>query len=126
MLRSNTYFSSQYEKLVDKNQRFKNLPEVLEPKTIYGQLQHIFHIRVPKSQKLRLEDPINVVIAVLAPCKILRSRKDVDIHYYRDLGGLEFLDIQHVQCVVMRIVGPQNQWAIADRSGTLCRAQWDE
>jgi hypothetical protein len=112
-------------KACDKNQRFKNLPEDLEPKTIYGQLRHIFHIQVPKSTKLGLEDAINVVIAILAPCKILRSRKDLDIHYYKELGGLEFLDIQHVQCVVMRIVGPQNQWAIADRSGTLCCAQWD-
>jgi hypothetical protein len=82
---------------------------------------------MPASNELSLEHSVNFVIAALTCCKITRSRTDgMDIHYYKDLGATEFLDIEHVQCVVMRIVAPKNSWAIADRSGSLCRAQWDD
>ncbi|EIW62612.1 uncharacterized protein TRAVEDRAFT_115107 [Trametes versicolor FP-101664 SS1] len=113
-----------YEVLVDLNTRFRNLPVILQPKTLYGQLQRIFEIQLsslPHNGNPPGDPPPPVVLAAIQTCDIQRSNDALDIHYYSRMGGIDYVDITTIQCVVGRIKDRGN-FAIIDRSGTLSRA----
>jgi hypothetical protein len=60
---------------------------------------------------------------------VMRSVKidEVDtygINYYQEMGPLEVVDINTIQCVVGRIQD-RKRWAIVDRSGFLAQLQLD-
>ncbi|KAH9847274.1 hypothetical protein C2E23DRAFT_742220 [Lenzites betulinus] len=110
-----------YEVLVDQNARHRNLPIVLQPKTLYGQLQRIFEIQLSPLSPQDAAAPSPIILAAIHVCDIQRSNNNLDIHYYTRMGRVDYVDITTIQCVVGRIKD-RGQFAIIDRSGTLSRA----
>ncbi|KAL7277981.1 hypothetical protein ACG7TL_007934 [Trametes sanguinea] len=111
-----------YEVLVDRNARFRNASVVLEPRTLYGQLQHIFEVQLSAMPAYGYPlKPTPVVLAAIQTCQVQSSNPSLDIHYYSRMGATDYVDIQTIQCLVGRIKD-RGQFAIIDRSGSLSRA----
>ncbi|EIN05119.1 hypothetical protein PUNSTDRAFT_29607, partial [Punctularia strigosozonata HHB-11173 SS5] len=112
-----------YQLLVDKYAHQRRRAPEYEDHTFYGQLQHIFVLRLPASQTLGIKKDETVLFAVIRTCDVTRRHPRLDIHYYERTGRLEVVDVTAIQCLVGRIPVPtSNEWAIIDRSGTLARA----
>jgi hypothetical protein len=105
---------------VDRESRVRGRAPNFELKTFFGQLQHIFTVRLPHCRDLGLVTDTTVILAVIRNCKI-EAVNDLDMHYYRDMGRLDVVDVTCLQCLVGR-VKDNNRWAIIDRSGNLVRA----
>jgi hypothetical protein len=113
----------QYELLVDKHAGTKGVPSEFTPKSFFGQLKNILVVTLSASKPLKLSAPTTLILAVIHSCNV-DAHDDLDIHYYKNLGRTEVVDMTAVQCVVGRVkVG--GRWAILDRSGSMARAYYD-
>jgi len=92
------------------------------PETFYGQLQHIFVVRLPAAIQRLLGDsnPEILILGAIFTCNI-EEKNDLDMHYYKTHGRTEVVDITTIQCLVGRIKD-RGSWTIIDRSGDLARA----
>src|ERR1700727_1336440 len=89
----------QYEILVDANSRVRRRAPDFKLTTFFGQLQHIFLVHVPATRALRVTKNTVVLLAAIQNCNIL-TNNDLDMHYYRDLGHLDVVDMTCLQCLV--------------------------
>jgi len=101
--------------LVDKNARYPKRPVILEPRIFFGQLQHIFVVRLEPSPVLGLTEKETLILAAIRTCADPRIKGENNIYYYSREGQLEIVDMECVQCLVGR-VKDGNEWAIIDRS----------
>ena len=83
-------------------------------KTFFGELQRIVRVNVPATPHLNLEEPQALFYAIVKQCNATQSREG--FWEYKELGGLEAVDLGLVQCVVGRIFD-RGKWVIIDRSG---------
>ena len=67
------------------------------------------------------QPPPPVLLAAIQTCNIDRSNDALDIHYYSRMGGVDYVDVTTVQCLVGRIKD-RGHFAVIDRSGSLSRA----
>lgn len=104
----------QYEATVDRNARAKNKHPDMVLKTFFGELQQIVKIDLPATSQLNLEEPQMLIYAIVKQCNAKQSNEG--LWEYKELGGLEAIDIGLVQCVVGRIFD-RGKWVIIDRSG---------
>ena len=101
--------------LVDKNARYPRRAIILEPCVFFGQLQHIFVIKLGPSPALNLTQKTSLILAAIRACANPQMKSDNGIYYYSREGPLEVVDVNCVQCLVGR-VKDGNEWAIVDRS----------
>jgi hypothetical protein len=81
-------------------------------RNFFGQLNRILLIELPSTQRLNLDEPTTVIVALIREVKAtLRN----GIYYYKDFGVDEVVDLTTLQCVVGRIQD-RDEWAIVDRS----------
>ncbi|KAJ7234807.1 hypothetical protein C8J57DRAFT_1574508 [Mycena rebaudengoi] len=116
-----------YSQLVDIHANRRNVKPEYEPRSFYGQLQHIFVVNVAAAAALGLESDETLFLAAIRNCKI-DCANSLDMHYYRNAGRLEVVDMTCVQCLVGRVktkVKGVDMWAIIDRSGTLARPYYN-
>jgi hypothetical protein len=109
----------QYEATVDRNAKAKNKPVEMVPGTFFGELQRIVKIDVPATPQLNLKEPQTLFYAIVKQCNATQSKQG--FWEYKELGGLEAIDIGFVQCVVGRVFD-RGKWVIIDRSGSLAHA----
>jgi hypothetical protein len=107
--------NAQYEMEVDKNARYPKRPIVLESRIFFGQLKHIFVIKLGASPILKLTEETTLILAVIRACANPQMKGENGIRYYSREGHLEVVDMNCVQCLVGR-VKDGNEWAIIDRS----------
>ncbi len=111
--------------LVDKNARYPNRPVINEERTFYGQLQRILAIDlkpIPTAVPSKTA-PSTLVLGVIRTCTIEGDHSVLDIHFYKNLGRVEVVDLTTIQCVVGR-VRDRGRFGIIDRSGTLARPEF--
>lgn len=102
--------------LIDKNARYRSKPVELEPATFFGQLRHIFVVRLGVSKRLKLKKPETLILAAIRSCANVQTRgSGYNIPFYKQEGPLELVDMNCVQCVVGRMKDG-NEWAILDRN----------
>jgi len=78
----------------------------------FGQLNRILLIELPSAQRLNLDEPTTVIVALIREVKTtLRN----GIYYFKNFGVEEVVDLNTLQCVVGR-VWDRDEWAIIDRS----------
>jgi hypothetical protein len=78
----------------------------------FGQLDRILLLKLPSTQRLNLDEPTTVIVALIKEVKAtLRN----GIYYYKNIGVDEVVDLSMLQCVVGRIQD-RGEWAIIDRS----------
>jgi hypothetical protein len=78
----------------------------------FGQLNRILLLELPSAQRLNLDEPTTVIVALIREVKAtLRN----GIYYYKNFGVDEVVDLSTLQCVVGRI-RDRDEWAIIDRS----------
>ncbi|KAG5644031.1 hypothetical protein DXG03_009246 [Asterophora parasitica] len=125
-----------YAMLVDKFGRRKRRKPVYELQTFYGQLQHIYLLKLPPSCSRDLKVDSNgtedttVILAGIRSYKLDEGENvtladaGLDFQFYTTTGGFDVVDITSVQALVGRVQSLENtrQWVIIDRSGTLARA----
>jgi len=70
-------------------------------KTFFGELQQIVKIELPPTSNLNLNEPQTLFYAIVKQCNAEQSREG--FWEYRELGGLEAVDLGLVQCAVGRI-----------------------
>ena len=87
--------------------------------TYFGELQQIVKIDLPVTLDLNLKEPQSVFYAIVKQCNAVRSKDG--FWEYKELGGLEAVDLGLVQCVVGRILD-RGKWVIIDRSGERAHA----
>lgn len=87
--------------------------------TFFGELQQIVKIDLPATPHLNLKEPQAVFYAIVKQCKAEQSRGG--FREYKELGGLEAVDLGLIQCVVGRIFD-RGKWVIIDRSGERAHA----
>ncbi|EPS93333.1 hypothetical protein FOMPIDRAFT_1136369, partial [Fomitopsis schrenkii] len=110
-----------YDTIVDKNAHFPRRPVINELRSFFGQLRYIVVLHFPVCHPLGLREPTTIALAAICSCPIVKSHKDLDIHYYTKEGAIDVVDLTCVQCVIGR-VKDGNSWAVIDRSGSLSRA----
>ena len=93
------------------------------PETFYGQLQHIFVVKNPGATQLLVGEPEILILGAILTCDI-EEKNDLDMHYYKNHGRTEVVDITTIQCLVGR-VKDCGFWTIVDRSGNLARATFE-
>ncbi|KAJ7804467.1 hypothetical protein B0H14DRAFT_2383690, partial [Mycena olivaceomarginata] len=97
----------------------------LKPQDFFGQLQHIFVVKLPPADDLDLTKETTLILAAVTECKIT-AKNDLDMHYYREEGPLQIVDITTLQCVVGRVqTTDKKHWAILDHSGSAARPYYD-
>ena len=102
----------QYTQLVDRHARRRGKTPEFELQNFFGQLKRILLLELPSAQRLNLDKPTTVILALIREVKTtLRN----GIYYYKDFGVEEVVDLSTLQCVVRRIQD-RNEWAIIDRS----------
>ena len=78
----------------------------------FGQLNRILLLELLSAQRLNLDRPTTVIVALIREVKAtLRN----GIYYYKNFGVDEVVDLSTLQCVVGRIQD-RDEWAIIDRS----------
>jgi hypothetical protein len=78
----------------------------------FGQLGRILLLELPSAQRLNLDEPTTVIIAIIREVKAtLRN----GIYYYKNFGVDKVVDLNMLQCVVGRI-RDRDEWAIIDLS----------
>ncbi|RPD71195.1 hypothetical protein L226DRAFT_547468 [Lentinus tigrinus ALCF2SS1-7] len=108
-----------------RNARYRNRPAIMEPRTFYGQLLHILVIDVkpiPTAVPPKTTDT-KLVLGVIRTCVTDGDHNVLDIHYYKNHGRVEVVEITTIQCVVGR-VKDRGRFAIIDRSGALARPEF--
>jgi hypothetical protein len=120
--------------LVDKFAHMRRRKPVFEPKTFYGQLEHIYVIRLtPSGSDIQVNSDLQtpIILAAIRNCKTREQGptelEGLDIHLYSTMGGLDVVDITSVQALVGRVkyTVDGGGWAVIDRSGSLAQAEWD-
>ena len=87
--------------------------------SFFGELQRIVKIAIPATSDLKLKEPQTLFYAIVRQCNAKQSREG--FWEYKELGGLEAVDIGLIQCVVGRIFD-RGKWVIIDRSGDRAHA----
>jgi hypothetical protein len=106
--------------LVDRNARYPKRPVMFELQTFFGQLQHIFVIRLKASPVVGLTEDTTLILAAIRACADAKLKAENNIYYYLREGHLEVVDMECVQCLVGR-VKDGNSWAIIDCSESCAR-----
>lgn len=94
---------------------------VLQP--FFGELQRVVKIELPAAPQLNLREAQTLFYAIVKQCNAVQSREG--FWEYKDLGGLEAVDLGLVQCVVGRIFD-RGKWVIIDRSGDRAHADIED
>ena len=105
----------------------------MRQKTLYGQLQRLLVIKLlqptPLPLPLRDDPPSHIVLAFIQNCKIDDTTNPIsgslDIHHCTQMGALDVVDINTIDCVVGR-VKDRGRFSIIDRSGSLSRSFYGE
>lgn len=119
--------SHKYELAVDRNARYRNRPTDFVLKTFWGQLRQILVVDInpiPSATPPEM-DAQTLLLAVIHTCTIENSHNALDIHYYKNHGRKEVVDLDTIQCCVGQ-VKDRGRFAIVDRSGPLARAVFTE
>ena len=87
--------------------------------TFFGELQRIVKIDLPETSHLNLKEPMTLFYAIVKQCNTKQSKEG--FWEYKELGGLEAVDIGLIQCAVGRIFD-RGKWIIVDRSGECAHA----
>ena len=87
--------------------------------TFFGELQQIVKIDLPATSRLNLKEPCTLFYAIVKQCNAEQSREG--FWEYKELGGLEAVDVGLIQCVVGRVFD-RGKWVIVDRSGERAHA----
>jgi hypothetical protein len=115
----------QYQLLIDIYARVKRKRPEFEPRIFFGQLLRVFVVDIPEAlqeaeqaEESDKEDAdlraTQWIYAVIRSVKILETDA-FGINYYEEMGEIEIVDLEMVQCVIGRI-RDRNRWAIVDRS----------
>lgn len=105
---------------MDTNSRLRRRAPNFKLTTFFGQLKHIFLVRIPAAKALGITKNTIVLLAAIRNCNIL-TKNDLDMHYYQNFGRLDVVDVTCLQCLVARVLDDKT-WVIFDRSGSLSRA----
>ena len=97
---------------MDRHARRRGKTPDFVSQNFFGQLKRILLLGLPSAQRLNLDEPTTVILALIREVKATLKN---DIYYYKDFGVEEVVDLSNLQCVVGRI-WDRGEWAIIDRS----------
>lgn len=104
---------------MDTNTRRRNADEALRRKSFYGQLKHIYVVKMPATSDLcgPRETPREdtLVLAVVQSFILAKHRIAKSTPVSEGTGRLEVVDMTSVQCLVGRVSQGRN-WAFIDRT----------
>jgi hypothetical protein len=121
----------QYEVYVDTHARQRNRAPALAPRTFYGQLRHIYLIKLQNTAAIQIRKPKiylpvdhSILLVAVGTCEVTAMDDRLDLHLYSRLRqASDIVDATALQCVVGRVPdGSRDGYGIVDRSGTLARA----
>lgn len=113
----------QYEATVDWNANSRNKQPDMMLQTFFGELQRVVKINLPATPQLKLREQQTLFYVIVKQCNAVQSREG--FWEYRELGGLEAVDLGLVQSVVGQIFD-QGKWVIIDRSRDRAHADIDD
>jgi hypothetical protein len=105
-----------YEAEVDFYERQVNRASVMVKRFFFAELHRIIRLKIPANKDLYLGECEEVFMALVKTCKA-----EQDKHGYwkfSGLGGLEFIDLTTIRCMV-GCVYDRGAWYIIDRSSQM-------
>ena len=94
------------------------------PTEYFRQLHKILAIEIPPRAVSSINQPMNVVLAIISP-RETKNETPLNIPYYTEPSKVtpRVVDINTVMCIVGRI-NDRGRWAIVDHSGDMARAEF--
>ncbi|TBU31203.1 hypothetical protein BD311DRAFT_786599 [Dichomitus squalens] len=114
-----------YEDWVDRHARNHRADPDFVAKDFWGQLLNIFVLNIDDSGAYLLGEHSSrrtFFLTEVRRCKIV-SKDVLGNMYYREMGTVDVVDLESIQCVVGRIYD-RKEWAIVDRSDPLAHASF--
>jgi hypothetical protein len=107
--------------LVDKNERYRNLPIQMECRDFWGQLLKIIVVNLDDAQarSLQLDSARRVVLGVIRRAKAKENKNGIVC--FKSYGQLDIVDLNCIQCTVGRVLY-DGEWMVLDRSGPYAQA----
>lgn len=111
---------SQFVPYVDRNARARNRETNLQQEICYGQLTHVFLIRILRTPDLAINSATEVAFAIIEECykPVRHAASGFNIFTYTKRKAAQAVDIITVQGLVGRVYHDK-KWAILDRNGAL-------
>ena len=97
---------------MDRHTRHPKKTPDFEENDFFGQLKRVLVLELPPAPQLNLTKPTTLILALIQEA---RTRLNHGIHFYKEFGAEEVVDLKTLQCVVGR-VRSGGEWAIIDRS----------
>lgn len=114
----------QYELLVDQYAHQPRRESNFVRKTFFGQVLRFLVVDIHSDHHDIQQD--RFIYAVIHEANISEPANDNHpINYYKDLGRIELVDLNMVQCLVGRIKD-RNKWAIIDRSHSRAKTSFSQ
>ena len=111
----------QYQLAVDKFAHIPRRAPEFELQDFFGQILRFVIVNIPHSPIHNIKGD-SFIYAFINQVKISEPATNQSrINYYEDLGLMEFVDLNQVNCVVGRIKD-RSKWSIIDRSKLLAQA----
>ena len=111
----------QYQLAVDKFAHLPRRAPEFELQDFFGQILRFIIVNIPHSPIHKIKAG-SFIYALINQVKNLEPATDqCGINYYEDLGPMEFVDLNQIECVVGRIKD-RSKWSIIDRSKLLVQA----
>ncbi|KDQ10973.1 hypothetical protein BOTBODRAFT_177668 [Botryobasidium botryosum FD-172 SS1] len=113
-----------YVQLVDQLANHRNQPPFFKKQEFYGQIQKIVTFTVHPSPSFpNINALTHIVLAVIAPCHIVKSKK-IKFPHYRKLCPFEVVDVHYIEALVGRVKRQgTSDWYIVEREGIFARIQ---
>ncbi|XP_006456624.1 hypothetical protein AGABI2DRAFT_122508 [Agaricus bisporus var. bisporus H97] len=89
-----------YVQTVNRFARQQNRPPEFVPRVYFGQLKRLLILEVPPIPELSQDTPSKIIFAVVQGVKTFQEN---NIYYYTDLGPIEIIDLNTIECVVGRV-----------------------
>lgn len=84
-------------------------------KTFFGQVLRFLVVDIPSDDQQDIQHDIFIYAAIREANITEPANNHCPINYYKELGRIELVDLNQIQCLVGRI-WDRNKWAIVDRS----------
>lgn len=86
---------------------------MLEPRIFFGQVLRFLVVEIPESPREGIDADTFIYAAIRQANITEPANSHCPINYYKELGRVELVDLNMVQCLVGRI-WDRDRWAIVD------------
>ncbi|KDQ08445.1 hypothetical protein BOTBODRAFT_118593 [Botryobasidium botryosum FD-172 SS1] len=108
--------------MVDHFANHRHRPSYFRQENFYDRVQRVLLFTIHSSPSCQaIYEPTPIVVAVIAPCKVLKKPTRVKFPRYRKPGPFEVVDVVFIEALIGRVWSEEGSrdWYIIEREGIL-------